>query len=202
MLRVALETEPYWIDYDAGTRIRVRPLNAVVHRACLHRGARAIQDITDAGDTLASIGFPVDLEEMQDDPSLASGVSHVVYGQSLARSGLIAWEGVSDAEGNDLPLTPENINRFMLMPGVCDWFVERYTRAHNQMVAEGNASGAVSNGISATAPTTAANAGSKDYPAPVAAPAATESDAPTSGTNRKRKKAGRPSTSPAGQPVS
>lgn len=85
--------EPFWIDLLPGVRIQVRPVS--VGTMLL---ARAV-----AGEALKNAGE-------QEDGTIKAGEA---FTRSLARSGIVAWEGIGDAEGVPVEPSPERIEQLL-----------------------------------------------------------------------------------------
>jgi hypothetical protein len=88
MLKLATDREPFWLDIVPGARIQFRPITV----------AAIIQARTAAAEVLRAGG---------DDVMVKAGLA---FTQSLARSGIIAWEGIGNVDGDPLEPTRENID--------------------------------------------------------------------------------------------
>ncbi|MDI3470372.1 MAG: hypothetical protein OJF62_002435 [Pseudolabrys sp.] len=88
MLRLATGREPFWRDIVPGVRVQFRPINV----------AAILLARTAAADVLRAGG---------EDAMVKAGVA---FTSSLAHSGIVAWEGVGDADGNPVEPTKETID--------------------------------------------------------------------------------------------
>ena len=88
MLRLATEREPVWLDIVPGVRAQFRPISV----------AAILLARTAAADVLRAGG---------EDAMVKAGVA---FTSSLAHSGIVAWEGVGDADGNPVEPTKETID--------------------------------------------------------------------------------------------
>ncbi|MGW8204403.1 hypothetical protein ACWGM0_17890 [Sphingomonas bisphenolicum] len=70
---------------------------------------------------------------------------------SLLRSGIIGWEGVGDAHGEPVPLTPDNLDLFLADPTRWEALDSAYVRPFMLRELEKNVSSLSRNGISAGA---------------------------------------------------
>ncbi len=85
--------EPSWLDLLPGVRVQVRPVS--VTAMLLARAA--------AGEALKNGGE-------RDDATIKAGEA---FTRSLARSGIVAWEGIGDAEGVPVEPSPERIEQLL-----------------------------------------------------------------------------------------
>jgi hypothetical protein len=88
MLKLSGDREPFWLDILPGARIKFRPVTVAAILV-----ARAA-----AADVLRRGG---------DDAMVKAGLA---FTQSLARSGIVAWEGIGDADGDPVEPTEETID--------------------------------------------------------------------------------------------
>ena len=90
MLTLDLSTEPRWLELVPGLRLQLRPLTTALMVATQHDPAlQALPDETAA-------------EERA-----------LIAAKALARRAILAWEGVGDAAGKELPVTPEAIDALL-----------------------------------------------------------------------------------------
>jgi hypothetical protein len=88
MLKLALDREPFWLDLVPGVRVQFRPITV----------AAILLARTAAADVLRTGG---------EDAMVKAGVA---FTRSLAHSGIAAWEGIGDADGNPVEPTNETID--------------------------------------------------------------------------------------------
>ena len=125
MLTLDLPTEPYWLDLPRGVRVEIRPVTTAVMAAAQSGSARRLGALRAA--------------EAELDPDMARGLAFALLVKALARHAVTAWEGVGDAAGKPLPLSPEAVERLMDMDDMAAAFWERATAPVAAVVAEGNA---------------------------------------------------------------
>ncbi len=99
-------SEPFWIDLLPGVRVQVKPISVAMMLV-----ARA-----SAGDAFRSAE--------RDSIQYANAALTV----SLAHQGIVAWEGVGDAEGEPLPVTPEHVDLLLAEWPAFQALDDRYTR--------------------------------------------------------------------------
>lgn len=138
MIRLALPTEPQWLDLPYGVRVRVRPLSSVLMETARQIVAAEMRELRASITRLRDAGV-----EMIDPPNLEDAtVSHaealVRLAKALARVAIIEWDGVLSAEGAIEALSPAALNRLMDVPSVCSSFFERYTSTLDELEAEKN----------------------------------------------------------------
>jgi hypothetical protein len=96
MLKLA-PAEPQWFDLDlpqGRVRVQLRPIT----RAAVRRARELVGKAMLASET-------PDLAEIGEDMSA-----------ELLRGAIVAWEGIGDADGNPVPVTPENIELLLQHP--------------------------------------------------------------------------------------
>ncbi|MFO1152747.1 MAG: hypothetical protein U1E42_03635 [Rhodospirillales bacterium] len=110
MIRLALKREPYWLDLGHGVQVHVRPCTTAVVLA-----ARAA--IAGADAEGRSAGFI----------------------RALARAAILEWEGVGDADGNPVAVSPEMIDALMDVWSIATVFERDYLTPAVLLDAEKNA---------------------------------------------------------------
>ncbi|MFU8899687.1 MAG: hypothetical protein ACNA7L_12395 [Roseinatronobacter sp.] len=132
MLTLDLTHEPRWLEIIPGLRLKLRPLTTAVMVS-----ARANSD-------LAQLGADPSQEELA-----------LVMARAVAREAILAWDGVGDAEGQPIAVSPEGIDALLEIWPVFEAFQTRYIGKHLLLDAEKNASAPLPNGSSAGAIATA-----------------------------------------------
>ena len=142
MIRLDLSREPRWLDLGHGVRLHVGPLTTSLMAA-----ARSDPSVT----------------------ALPEGASNetiaVAMAKALAQLAVLDWEGVGDADGTPLPVTPEGIEALLDILPLFEAFQLRYVAKGLLLEQEKNASAPSPNGTSAAATGTA-------DPVPASAPSA------------------------------
>ena len=142
MIRLDLSREPRWLDLGHGVRLHVGPLTTSLMAA-----ARSDPVVT----------------------SLTEGASNettaVVMAKALARLVVLDWEGVGDADGNQVPATPEGIDALLDILPLFEAFQLRYVSKGLLLEQEKNGSALSPNGTSPGVTSTA-------DPAPPSVPSA------------------------------
>lgn len=91
MLKLAsANTTPFWIDIAGGARVQVKPVTVAAIIAARQAAADALKA---AGDD-ATIGI-------------------AAFTRSLARWGIVAWDGIGDADGKPVDPSPEYIDALL-----------------------------------------------------------------------------------------
>jgi hypothetical protein len=125
MLSLDLPTEPYWVDLPRGVRVEIRPVTTAVMAAAQAAAQRRLATLREA--------------DTEMDPDLARGLAFALLVKALARHAVTAWEGVGDAAGKPLPLSPEAVERLMDLDEMASAFWERALLPIRTVAAEGNA---------------------------------------------------------------
>lgn len=81
---------PFWIDVAGGARVQVKPVTVAAIIAARQAAADAIK----ANGEDAAFGI-------------------AAFTRSLARSGIVAWEGIGDADGKPVDPSPDNIDALL-----------------------------------------------------------------------------------------
>jgi hypothetical protein len=158
ILKTSTDAQPTWLDLPHGVRVQVPPLNVAVLRAAEYRSMKAYA----AGKEALCIPDGAELED--DQIAELEGIFAQARIRSLAGK-ILAWEGVSDENGEPLPLSPEALDAFASHPAVASAFVRAYEAETVKLVAEKNGSETSGSGDPVAASNTA-------EPAPADAPSA------------------------------
>ena len=113
MLRLCLQTDPNWLDLGHGVRLLVEPLSTAVMMAA--RSDPAVRAIA---------GKDADLDRAAD-PGRDDQVA-VIVAKAVARIVVQDWEGVGDANGKPLPVTPDGIDALLDIWPIFEAFQTRY----------------------------------------------------------------------------
>jgi hypothetical protein len=117
MLRLNLAREPYWLALCHGVRVRVEPLTTALMVAA--RSDPAVRS----------------LPEGTGDDEIA-----VIFGKALAERAILDWDGVGDAKGRPVPVSPEGIAALLDIWPIFERFQMGYVAKGLELDAEKNAS--------------------------------------------------------------
>ena len=141
MLRLNLNTGPEWLDLGHGVRLQVAPLTTAIMMAARKDAQGQISmPEPDGPDTSA------DLDTDSIGLAMAKAVARIV---------VTDWEGVGNAEGNPVPISPEGIDALLDIWPIFEAFQTHYVARAMILDAEKNASPPLPNGNSAGAETIA-----------------------------------------------
>jgi hypothetical protein len=132
MLTLDLTNAPFWCELVPGVRVKLRPLTTGLMVAA--RSDPAIADLPK--------------EARTEEAALAMA-------KALARSAILEWEGIGDAEGEPLPVSPDAIDALLDIWPIFEAFQSLYVAKGLLLDAEKNASSPVPSGSSAGATATA-----------------------------------------------
>ena len=117
MLRLNLAREPYWLALCLGVRVRVEPLTTALMVAA--RSDPAVRS----------------LPEGTGDDEIA-----VIFGKALAERAILDWEGVGDADGKPVSVSPEGIAALLDIWPIFERFQMGYVAKGLELDAEKNVS--------------------------------------------------------------
>lgn len=138
MIRLDLKREPHWLDLGHGVRVHVRPCTTALMMAARAETQRSpVPSTNDAQ---------------------ATGERTAALVKSLGRLGVQEWEGVGDAEGEPVPLTPEGVDALLDLWPMAEAFERLYLGPALLLDEEKNASAPAPNGTSAAGRDIAAHA--------------------------------------------
>ena len=132
MIRLDLSTEPKWLDLGSGLRLLVLPVTTA---------------------TMVAARNDPDVEALPKDASQEQMA--VVMAKAVARRVVTDWEGVGDANGKPVAVTPEGIDSLLDIWPVFEAFQTRCLAPHLMLEAEKNVSSPLPTGTSAGAKATA-----------------------------------------------
>jgi hypothetical protein len=148
MLRLDLSSAARWLNLGHGVRVKVEPLTTSIMAACRRDPAvAAINHIHRS--TLENAEGPEAIpDEIRDDLALAMA-------KAVARRVVLDWEGVGDADGKPIKVSPEGVDALMDVWVLFEAFQTRYVAAGFLLESEKNVSSPLLNGTSAGARHTA-----------------------------------------------
>ncbi len=132
MLTLDLTNAPFWCDLVPGVRVKLRPLTTALMVAA--RSDPAIADLPK--------------EARTEEAALAMA-------KALARSAILDWDGIGDAEGNAIAVSPDAIDALLDIWPIFEAFQSLYVAKGLLLDAEKNASSPVPSGSSVGATATA-----------------------------------------------
>lgn len=128
MLTLDLTNAPRWLDLLPGVRLKLRPLTTALMVSA--RSDAAIQALPSDATT----------EELA-----------MIMAKAVARRAVLDWEGVGDADGNPVPVTPEGIDALLDIWPAFDAFQSAYVAKWLLLEQEKNVYAPLPNGGSAGA---------------------------------------------------
>jgi len=119
MLTLNLKTQPYWLDLPHGVRVQVMPARATMMEAVRDELFGALEDDSEA-------------------PEGASTYT-LNYVKAVARHAILAWEGVCDEGGKEIPPSPDYVDALIEDSVIYVAFRDRYVLPTTRVAEEGNA---------------------------------------------------------------
>jgi hypothetical protein len=132
MLTLDLSNAPRWLELLPGLRLKLRPLGTALMVA-----ARADPEVE---------ALP---------PDAGTDALGLAMAKAVARRAVLDWEGVGDASGAPLPVTPEGVDALLEVFPVFEAFQTAYVAKGLALELEKNVSSPSPNGASAGAAPTA-----------------------------------------------
>ena len=132
MIRIELSPEPQWFELGHGVRLQLLPLTTALMVAT--RSDPAVQALA---------------ADASNDTRAAT------FAAALARRAIVNWEGVGNAAGNVLPVTPEGVDALLSLWPIFEAFNLLYVSRGMLLDAEKNGSAPLPTGTSAGATVTA-----------------------------------------------
>lgn len=143
MIRLDLSREPGWLDLGHGVRLSVLPLTTALMVAS--RSDARVEALPDSA---------TDEERA------------VVFAKAIARRAVTDWDGVGDAQGDPVPVSPEGIDALLDVWPIFEAFQLAYVAKGLMLEQEKNASAPLPSGTSAGAIATAKPARKRARTAP------------------------------------
>ena len=132
MIRIQLSPEPQWFELGHGVRLQLLPLTTALMVATRSDPAVQALEADASNDTRAA-----------------------VFAAALARRAVIAWEGVGDADGTVIAVSPEGIDALLSLWPIFEAFNLHYVSRGMLLDAEKNGFAPSPTGTSAGATVTA-----------------------------------------------
>ena len=143
MIRIKLSPEPQWLDLCHGVRLQLLPLTTALMVAT--RSDPAVQAL---------------------DPDASNDSRAAVFAAALARRAIVDWDGVGDADGTVIAVSPEGIDALLSLWPIFEAFNLHYVSPGMRLDAEKNGSAPLPTGTSvgATATVRPAKASARTAP--------------------------------------
>ena len=132
MIRINLSPEPQWLDFGHGVRLQLLPLTTALMVAARSDPAVRVLAADASNDERAA-----------------------VFAGALARRAIVDWDGVGDADGKVLEVSPDGIDALMSLYPIYEAFNLLYSAPGLFLDAEKNGFALSPNGPSAGATATA-----------------------------------------------
>ena len=132
MIRIQLSPEPQWLHLGHGVRLQLMPLTTALMVAT--RSDPAVQKL---------------------DAEASNDTRAAVFAAALARRAVVDWEGVGDANGDVLEISPEGIDALLSLWPIFEAFNLHYVSPGMLLDAEKNGSAPSPTGTSVGAIATA-----------------------------------------------
>ena len=132
MIRIQLSPEPQWLDLGHGVRLHLMPLTTALMVATRSDPAVQALEVDASNDTRAA-----------------------VFAAALARRAIVDWDGVGDADGTVIAVSPEGIDAVLSLWPIFAAFNLHYVSPGMRLDAEKNGSAPLPTGTSVGATATA-----------------------------------------------
>lgn len=157
MLKLNIQTEPYWLELGLGVRVKVRPCTSPIFYAARAFMNKRLTEIGEEYRKRKEIGASVDDLPQVDNTEIREALAEEYLARGLARAAIVDWEGILEADGDaTAPVTPEKIDELMTgFWSIAASFSQQYTGVRELIDAEKKDLSAERNGTSGTARNTA-----------------------------------------------
>ena len=132
MIRIQISPEPHWLDLGHGVRLQLRPPT-----------------------TALMVATRSDPEVQSLDAEASNDSRAAVFAAALARRAVVDWEGVGNADGDPLNVTPEGLDALLSLWPIFEAFNLQYVSRGMLLDAEKNGSAPSPTGTSVGATATA-----------------------------------------------
>lgn len=158
MLRLKIQTDPYWLELGYGVKIKVKPCtSAVFYEAKAYMNSKLAEL---AKEYKANKDAGLDVSEDIENPVKREALADKFLLVGLGVAGILEWDGVMEAdEDKPAPLTESKIDElFSNFWAVAENFRHQYCGLQEILAAEKNASTPEPNGTLETGETIATDA--------------------------------------------
>ena len=157
MLKLNIQTEPYWLELGLGVRVKVRPCTSPIFYAARAFMNKRLTEIGEEYRKRKEIGASVDDLPQVDNAEIREALAEEYLARGLARAAIVDWEGILEADGDaTAPVTPEKVDELMTgFWSIAASFSQQYTGVRELIDAEKKDLSAEQNGTSGTARNTA-----------------------------------------------
>ena len=158
MLRLKIQTDPYWLELGYGVKIKVKPCtSAVFYEAKAYMNSKLAEL---AKEYKANKDAGLDVSEDIENPVKREALADKFLLVGLGVAGILEWDGVMEAdEDKPAPLTESKIDElFSNFWAVAENFHHQYCGLQEILAAEKNASTPEPNGTLETGETIATDA--------------------------------------------
>lgn len=148
MIRLNLNTEPYWMDLGRGVEVKVDPLTPGLWSACQYYAQGEVKKrVAACEEKKVSADIPPGLN--MEDTNIRAGLVSEYMTQFLGVNAIIEWKGVRNEKGNaTAPVCKETITALFNHFGIANAFFSKYTQVMDEILLEGNGSGPEQSGTS------------------------------------------------------
>lgn len=157
MLKLNIQTEPYWLELGLGVRVKVRPCTSPIFYAARAFMNKRLTEIGEEYRKRKEIGVSVDDLPQVDNVEIREALAEEYLARGLARAAIVDWEGILEADGDNIaPVTPEKIDELMTgFWSIAASFSQQYTGVRELIDAEKKDLSVGPSGTSGTALNTA-----------------------------------------------
>jgi hypothetical protein len=138
MLKLNIQTEPYWLELGLGVRVKVRPCTSPIFYAARAFMNKRLTEIGEEYRKRKEIGASVDELPQIDNVEIREALAEEYLARGLARTAIVDWEGILEADGDaKAPVTPEKIDELMTgFWSIAASFSQQYTGVRELIDAE------------------------------------------------------------------
>jgi hypothetical protein len=193
MYKLNIITEQYWLELPLGVKVKVKPLTTSVFNAAQAWATKEINKVVARRTELKTVGKEdPDLPNLDDEDARYDYLNTMIM-KGCAVACIIEWDGIEDPveDGKVAPLTKENIIKLVEDIRMGNTFWRKVTTEFEKVISEGNLSSLDQNGTSEEEVPIAQPVETEEMNA-LEEKKLTENSAPTSSSNPKALKDGKP----------
>lgn len=137
-MRLAVGTEPEWMDLVEGAAVLVKPPSTPLVFLARARANLLLDRIVEGVDAFTMVGAEIVGVPDLDSEDQLEMVRQTLFTLCLAELAILDWRGVLDDAGNELPFEVRHVRQLLSYAPAAHAFVGKYLDHSARVSAEGN----------------------------------------------------------------